>query len=652
MGYGGAFWINNASNDSAAIIGLTVGNGPAVYGLAGGNGNAGLFQVTNNLSTADALVATNAGTGNSAFFQGKVKIADGTEGLNKVLTSDATGGASWQIPTSTSGGWTRTAPNVFLTVNTDSVGIGTSTPKAKLHLKSSGKYTPLIIQSDSLQANPFIKLQDSSGVDLMWIHSDDPTNTFIGFESGKNNSAATGGYANTFVGYGAGFAATNGPENTAFGYGALNANNGQDNTAMGVIALSSSTTGIYNAAFGAGALANNTSGNYNTALGTEAGMNNLTGNKNLFLGFRAGANETGSDKLYIANSDTSVPLIYGDFLTAQIGLGTPNPESHLHILNNSGNQLKIGHKNQPANEWYFNADASANLSIVNEGNGTASTKMFLENSGNIGMSTTSPLYKLQIEDPVMMQPQIMLNTSAGSFNLGYRMKSAGGEWLMGKETGEFDMFKIKYINGVKNFTGFSMISNSNPPKIGIGTSDPLEYFHIRPDEDGTQDSSFVMTMKGDVGIGLAAPGAKLHVAGKIRMGSEQGTTEPPSQASGYSGMVIRRINSSTYNGGQIVALLAPGVSLTRGSLPEQMVIVGTAGSGQRKISVTTYSEGGAAAYSTMAGTGTGTNSFSSATAIKYVISCLVNDEYTEVTLMRISTTTDVWMGTVISTVDQ
>jgi hypothetical protein len=46
-----------------------------------------------------------------------------------------------------------------------------------------------------------------------------------------------------------------------------------------------------------------------------AGYNNLTGSRNVFLGYKAGYNETGSDKLYIENSDIATPLIYGDFAT-------------------------------------------------------------------------------------------------------------------------------------------------------------------------------------------------------------------------------------------------------------------------------------------------------------------------------------------------
>jgi hypothetical protein len=56
----------------------------------------------------------------------------------------------------------------------------------------------------------------------------------------------------------------------------------------------------------------NVVGNWNTFLGSQAGYSNL-GFANVFIGNKAGYYETDSDKLYIDNSDTSNPLIYGDF---------------------------------------------------------------------------------------------------------------------------------------------------------------------------------------------------------------------------------------------------------------------------------------------------------------------------------------------------
>lgn len=56
-----------------------------------------------------------------------------------------------------------------------------------------------------------------------------------------------------------------------------------------------------------------TSGTNNTILGYYSGNSLTTGSNNIFLGNQAGFNETGSNKLYIANSDTANPLIYGEF---------------------------------------------------------------------------------------------------------------------------------------------------------------------------------------------------------------------------------------------------------------------------------------------------------------------------------------------------
>jgi hypothetical protein len=67
-------------------------------------------------------------------------------------------------------------------------------------------------------------------------------------------------------------------------------------------------------------------------LGAKAGYNNAEGDSNVFIGYEAGLNETGSNKLYIANSwDTSSVLIYGDFSTGRVGIGTVNPWEALDV---------------------------------------------------------------------------------------------------------------------------------------------------------------------------------------------------------------------------------------------------------------------------------------------------------------------------------
>jgi len=137
------------------------------------------------------------------------------------------------------------------------------------------------------------------------------SNTFVGGVSGQAN---TTGYSNTFIGGSAGYANTTGLYNTFMGDSAGHDNTiGFSNTFIGGLAGNDNSTGQQNTFIGASTGHSNTTGHYNTFIGENAGYTNETGNGNLFLGYRAGYNETDSNKLYIANSDTSTPLIYGDF---------------------------------------------------------------------------------------------------------------------------------------------------------------------------------------------------------------------------------------------------------------------------------------------------------------------------------------------------
>ena len=136
-------------------------------------------------------------------------------------------------------------------------------------------------------------------------------NTFIGSEAGFTN---TGGYLNTFTGMRAGYLNTTGYRNTFTGAGAGIINTtGSRNMFSGYESGRFNTTGWYNTFSGYNAGYANSTGSNNTALGKDAGYSNSTGSSNIFLGHQAGYNETGSDKLYIENTNSLTPLIYGDF---------------------------------------------------------------------------------------------------------------------------------------------------------------------------------------------------------------------------------------------------------------------------------------------------------------------------------------------------
>ena len=121
-----------------------------------------------------------------------------------------------------------------------------------------------------------------------------------------------------YIGYG--HPTTFGSYNTGFGFDVFKSyTTGDYNSFFGYQAGYGNTTGQCNSFFGHGAGHNNTTGHRNSFFGHQAGYTNTTGGYNVCIGYNAGYNISGSNKLYIANSDTNT-LIYGDFANDYIGL--------------------------------------------------------------------------------------------------------------------------------------------------------------------------------------------------------------------------------------------------------------------------------------------------------------------------------------------
>jgi hypothetical protein len=143
-------------------------------------------------------------------------------------------------------------------------------------------------------------------------------NTFLGDSAGITN---TTGDSNTFIGNHAGFNNSTGYSNAFLGGSAGDGNTtGNQNTFLGFSAGINQTTGSQNMFLGCEAGFSNSTGGGNTFLGYRSGYGNVSAIGNIFLGSHAGSNETGSYKLYIDDSDTASPLIYGDFSTDMVGI--------------------------------------------------------------------------------------------------------------------------------------------------------------------------------------------------------------------------------------------------------------------------------------------------------------------------------------------
>ncbi|MCK4664407.1 MAG: tail fiber domain-containing protein [Bacteroidales bacterium] len=214
-------------------------------------------------------------------------------------------------------------------------------------------------------------------------------NTFIGNESGANNS--TGGY-NTFFGYNSGILNSGGNYNTFIGAdcGFYNSS-ALFNTCVGSHAGENLYTGSGNTFIGAGSGHGGSTpgqfitGGHNTYIGYYSGYGNKIGSGNVCVGYQAGSNETGSDKLYIENTNatSTSALIYGDFNTnilrfnADVGIGK-SPSYKLDVQDNaSGYVAKFFNDGNSSNRYGIRIQAGSD-----DGNGYNYMIAFYDGNGS------------------------------------------------------------------------------------------------------------------------------------------------------------------------------------------------------------------------------------------------------------------------------
>ncbi len=245
---------------------------------------------------------------------GQIRIRGGYPGTGKVLTSDFMGTASWQpvyyIETDPS--WSGEADTTGNIGRTGNVGIGTTTPTARLQVENGDA---LINGLTIGRGTGAISTSSAFGYQALHFNTTGYDNTAVGYQALLNNTTGykntaqgnralalnTTGYQNTAIGFYAMYfnssghkntaigeqalyAATGTTANTAIGYMALKNNQYWANTAVGHQALLENTTGASNTAVGYMALTSNTTGSINNAFGYQAMHDNTTGNENTALG--------------------------------------------------------------------------------------------------------------------------------------------------------------------------------------------------------------------------------------------------------------------------------------------------------------------------------------------------------------------------------
>lgn len=203
---------------------------------------------------------------------------------------------------------------------------------------------------------------------------------FLGYNSGSSvvsgsNNIAVGDSSLSFIGMGAG--------NVAIGNSALR-NNSSNNYSVAIgYEAAYNAVGSENIAIGYWALRGSmgSSGSYNIAIGSNAGYNlGMSSTRNVFIGYQAGYNETGSDKLYISNSNTSSPLIKGDFASSTVEIN--GSLSYRQAFNNQGiNTMVYLTSSDKGKVVTFNTSSNVTVYVNNFANLVAGERIDLLNLG-------------------------------------------------------------------------------------------------------------------------------------------------------------------------------------------------------------------------------------------------------------------------------
>lgn len=245
---------------------------------------------------------------------GAIRMIDGNQQAGYIPVSDASGKMTWTDPTSVS-----IAPaNKIIDSDNDT----------KIQVEENSDED--IIRFDVAGVEQLIIKNNASGAPLF-----DPNSINGNLYFGKNSGQNDVGSFNTFVGQYSG---------------------------------SSNVAGSENTIIGSDAGRSNTSGSNNTFLGAKAGFTN-TGSGNVFIGSSSGYSVAGgSNKLYIDNSSTGSPLIYGEFDNDLIRVNGSfevwdnfsNAGQFVATIRNSGNggysnglQIRAGQNSQTVNNRFI-----------------------------------------------------------------------------------------------------------------------------------------------------------------------------------------------------------------------------------------------------------------------------------------------------------
>jgi hypothetical protein len=200
---------------------------------------------------------------------------------------------------------------------------------------------------------------------------------------------------------------------------------------------------------------------------------------------------TWTDPSTIATSNDGDWVISGSDMyngvTGNVGIGITTPENLMHLRNNTGEQFKIGHNNQPTAEWIQDVNASGRFNLINENFGTPLTAMTVNNLGYFGFGTTAPGSHIEVRATTIERAaQFISNFTSTSNKYGiYALAQGGGSGenigVQGEATSATTNIGVlgRALGGTNNFAGY--FENGDvyiQNRLGINTTTPGHPLHV------------------------------------------------------------------------------------------------------------------------------------------------------------------------------
>tara|TARA_R110002072_G_scaffold225084_1_gene382246 strand:+ start:227 stop:2098 length:1872 start_codon:yes stop_codon:yes gene_type:complete len=452
------------------------------------------------------------------------------------------------------------------------VGIGTTTPSAKLDVNGDAKINGLTVGKGPGNLSQNVVL----GVQALASNTTGNRNLAIGPEALEDNTTGSNNLAIGWIALQRNQTSSN---NTAVGAGAIGLTQGGDNTAIGYAAGYSRVGGTNGSSVGS------------VFVGKSTTSNGLSSVNEIVIG--TDAISAGSNTVVLGNDLITSTRLKGDVIVANgnVGIGTTSPSEDLDVVgtirgetvfikNTGGYNAKLISDSLTTNKTFQFPDAGGTIALTSDIPATSQwddvTGGINYASGKVGIGTTSPSQKLHVSGITYSTNGYKLDngSSISAFGTNSAIRFNNGNILVNSSVGteyvRFDTANQRvgigttsptanldvtstlnqqhlyvqggYAEGVGALARIKTTGNGNVLLLESATaSDSREILEVK----NTNGTVFLVRGDGNVGIGTASPTSRLEVDG--------GDIEIDDSA---SGLILRSPDGTRYritvaNGGTL-----------------------------------------------------------------------------------------------------